>query len=63
MPIFRRTNCISAASGIVTVFRWLFSTEVTRGVSEQSPKENDDARCCTNTIRPPVDEHNCARNM
>ena len=29
MPIFRRLNCISTASGIVTVFRWLFSTQVT----------------------------------
>ena len=25
MPIFRSTNCINTASGIVTVFRWLFS--------------------------------------
>jgi len=30
--IFRRTNCISTASGIVTVFGWLFSTQVTRGL-------------------------------
>jgi len=25
-------NCISTASGIVTIFRWLFSTQVTRGL-------------------------------
>ena len=31
--------------------------------TEQSPKENDDTRCCTNTICPPEDEHNSARNM
>ena len=28
-----------------------------------SPKESDDTRCCTNTICPPKDEHNSARNM
>jgi len=31
--------------------------------TEQSPKEIDDTRRCTNTIRPPEDEHNSARNM
>ena len=31
--------------------------------TEQSPKESDDIRCCTNTIWPPEDEHNNARNM
>jgi len=53
----QEANCISAASGIITLFRWLFSTQVTRGLqssrnpwSEQSPKESDDTRCCTNTI-------------
>ena len=56
-------SCISTASGIVTVFRWLFSTQVKRLLSEQSPKESDDTRCCTNTIWPPEDEHNSARNM
>ena len=30
MLIFRRINCISTASGIATLFRWLFSTQVTR---------------------------------
>jgi len=29
MLIFRRANCISTASGIVTVFGLLFSTQVT----------------------------------
>ena len=31
--------------------------------TEQSPKESDDTRGCTNTISPPKDEHNSARNM
>ena len=31
--------------------------------TEQSPKESDDNRCCTNTICPPEDVHNSARNM
>ena len=31
--------------------------------TEQSPKESDDNRCCTNTICPSEDEHNSARNM
>jgi len=31
--------------------------------TEQSPKESDDTRCCTNTICPPEDEHNRVRNM
>ena len=50
-------NCINTASGIVTLFGWLFSTQVTRGressrnlCSEESPKESDDTSCCTNTI-------------
>jgi len=50
-------NCINTAFGIVTVFRWLFSTQVTRGIesclslcTEQSPKDSDDTRCCVNTI-------------
>jgi len=31
--------------------------------TEQSPKESDDNRCCTNTICPPEDEHDSAGNM
>ena len=30
--------------------------------TEQSPKQSDETRCCTNTIWPPEDEHNSARN-
>ena len=51
MPIFRRTNCIITASGIVTLCKRLYSTE------------NDDTRCCDNTICPPEDGHVNARNM
>ena len=31
--------------------------------TEQSPKESDGTRCCINTICPPEDENNSARNM
>jgi len=61
-------NCINTESGIVTLFGGLFSTQVMRGLcTEQSPKESDDTRCCTNTIvllkmsiivSKHVDEHN-----
>jgi len=46
-------NCVSAASGIVTLFKWLFSAQVKSSLNlctEQSLKESDDTRCCTNTI-------------
>ena len=51
MPIFRRTNCIITASGIVTVS------------TVQPFTESDDTRCCDNTICPPEDGHVNARNM
>jgi hypothetical protein len=51
MPIFRRTNCIITASGIVTLCKRLYSTE------------SDDTRCCDNIICPPEDGHVIARNM
>ena len=50
MPIFRRTNCIITASGIVTLFTVQYSMP-------------DDTRCCDNTICPPEDGHVNARNM
>ena len=46
--ILRRTNCITTASGIVTVR--LFT-------------EGDDTRGCGDTICPPEDEQRAARNM
>ena len=51
MTIFRRTNCMITASGIVTPCKGLYSTEC------------DDTRCCDNTICPPEDGHVKARNM
>ena len=51
MPIFRRTNCVITASGIVTLCTVQYSTE------------SDDTRCCDNTICPPGDGHVDVRNM
>ena len=48
MPIFRRTNCIITASGIVTH-------------TVQPFTESDNTRCCDNTICPPEDGHVDAR--
>ena len=53
LPIFRRTNCIHTASGIVTLCTVQYSM----------PDESDDTRCCYNTICPPEDGHVNARNM
>jgi len=70
MLILRRSYCISTVSGIVILFRRLFSTQVKKGLlesflnlcTEYSPEENDDVRGYTNTIRTPEDEHNSVRN-
>ena len=51
MPIFRRTNCIITASGIVAL------------CTVQPFTESDDTRGCDNTICPPEDGHVDARNM
>ena len=48
--IFKRTNCIITASGIVTLCKGPFT-------------ESDDSRGCNNTICPPEDEQGTARNM
>ena len=53
MPIFRRTNCIITASGIVTLIRH----------TVQPFTESDDTRCGDNTICPPEDGHIDARNL
>ena len=47
MLIFKETNCIITASGIVTLDCF----------------QSDDTRCCNNTICPPEDEHSTARNI
>jgi len=66
MLIFRRTNCISTASGIVTLGDCSVHRlrESSRNLcTEQSLKESDDTRCCVNTICPPEDEYSSARNI
>ena len=68
--IFRRTNCIFAASGIGTLCKQPYSMQVESG--KQSAlnlhtvrlfTESDDTRGCNNTICPPEDEQGTARNM
>ena len=57
MLIIRRLNCIDAASGIVTLHKWLSSAQVERNLCTRQPHtESDDTRCCINTIQPPDDE-------
>ena len=63
MPIFRRTNCIITASGIVSLCKGLYSTDCRAICTVQPFTENDDNRCCDNTIFPPEDGHVDARNM
>ena len=65
MPIFRRTNCIHTASGIVVLCKRLHSRPVESSVlcTVQPFTESDDTRCCVNTIFPPEDGHVNARNM
>ena len=61
MPIFRRTNCIITASGIVT---WLYSMPDESRLLRHTVQpftESDDTRCCDNTIYPPEDGHVDAR--
>ena len=64
MPIFRRTNCIITASGIVTLRKRLYSMpDESRLLCILYCTENDDTRCCDNTICPPEDGHVNVRNM
>ena len=64
MLIIRRMNCIDAASGIVTLSKWPSGVQVERELefsrnlcTGRPLTENDDTRCCINTIQPPDDEH------
>jgi len=68
--IFKRSFCIIAASGIVTLCKRLYSTPVESGLQSalnrctvQPFAESDDTRCCVNTIGPPEDGHVNVRNM
>jgi len=68
--IFRRTNCIITASGIVTLCKQPYSMPVESGLHSALNRhtvrpftESDDARGCNNTICPPEDLQGNARNM
>ena len=64
--IFRKTNCIITASGIVTLCKQLYSMPVESGLQSALNRlftECDDSRGCNNTICPPEDEQGTARNM
>ena len=68
--IIRRTNFITAASGIVTLCKRPYSVPVESGLqsalNQHSVRlftESDDTRGCNNTICPPEDERGTARNM
>ena len=70
MLIFRRTNCIITASGIVSLFKRPYSMLVESGLQSALNQhtvrpfiESDDTRGCNNTICPPKDEQGNARNM
>ena len=65
MPIFRRTNCIITASGIVTLCKRLYAMPVKSRLCLLSLlssgimycTESDDNRSRDNTICPPEDGH------
>ena len=68
--IFRRTNCIITASGIVTLCKRPYSMPVENGLQSVLNRhtarlftESDDTRCCNNNICPPEYEQGTARNM
>ena len=67
MLIFRRTNSIITASGIVTLCKRPFSMPVeSRALNRHTVRpftESNDTRCCNYIICPPEDEHSTARNM
>ena len=70
MLIFRRTNCIITATGIVTLCKRPYSMPVESGLQPalnlhtvRPYTEIDDTSCCNNTICPPEDERSTAQNM
>ena len=68
--ILRRTNCITTASGIVTLCKQPYSMQVESGLQSALHlhtvrlfTEGDDTRGCGDTIGPPDDVQRAARNM
>ena len=68
--IIKRTNCITTASGIVTLHKQPYSMQVESGLQSDLHlhtvrllTEGDDTRGCGDTIGPPDDEQCAARNM
>ena len=68
--ILRRTNCITTASGIVTICKQPYSMQVESGPQPalhlhtvRLCTEGDDTRDCDDTICPPEDEQCATRNM
>jgi len=67
--ILRRTNCITTASDIVTLYQQPYSVPVESGQSSLNMHtvrlltEGDDTRGCGDTIGPPEDEQRVARNI
>ena len=68
--MLRRTNCITTASGIVTLHKQLYNMQVESGLQSalhlhtvRLLTEGDDTRGCGDTIGPPDDEQLPARNM
>ena len=68
--IIRRINCITTASGIVTLCKQPYSVQVESGLqSALHPHtvrlftEGDDTRGCGDTVDPPDDEQRAVRNM
>ena len=65
LHIFRRTNCIITASGVVTRCKRPYSMPVESALNRHTVRmftESDDIRGCNNTICPPEDEQGTARN-
>ena len=68
--ILRRINCITTASGILTLHKQPYSMQVESGLQSALHlhtvrlfTEGDDTRGCGDTIDPPEDEQRAARNM
>ena len=68
--ILRRTNCITTASGIVTLCKQPYSVQVESGLQSALHLhtvrlfvKGDDTRGCGDTIFPPEDEQRAAGNM